>query len=604
MGDFFYYGQKDTIQRLNELAGRGAVVASYAPKVGMSPVGGPNGYMDPAWLDADKAIRSNIPIGSGEVGKFGYSYMSGGGAQRLIKIASLRASASSTYSSVRIDAVLGNWVGSQLTAMTIVIGSREGISVDWTASRIVPNNARFIAYLEADGQISVYLFFPPAAFAQASFQIYGIQATTYAAPPESTTATGTLVWDSTASPGTVGYISPRVRGTAGSPGGDSANGTSFDQYIEIRSRDGNIGSTSFISGGVVADSLPAGTSHELIRLGLSGMTGTSHPGFWSFMSSEGNGGVPFKTGYKLTIRARDSGSGTFSPDLLSVAGNGTVIVPGLLEVGVVNTEAQGVSKLSVPNCLLAKVVSGNFGNTAGAALNVATHTVTGSSIRTGGTVNTSGNDYAEYIAKKVGCNTVMAGQIIGISGDNKVSDKWDDAVMFAIKSTAPSFVGGDSWADDLGLHPEPSAGEKPAMPVRAEHELDEFPETNTPEMGTAFVDPGDTDEEWEVKLAAYSKSLEDWENASHEDSMLMAEFDAKLEAARQRVDRIAIAGRVPVNVLGAHPGDYIVPVQDGVGIKGIAVREDDLSMKQYLHAVGRVISIEPDGRAYVMVKAV
>ena len=36
MGDFFYYGQKDTIRRLNELAGRGAVMASYAPAVGRS----------------------------------------------------------------------------------------------------------------------------------------------------------------------------------------------------------------------------------------------------------------------------------------------------------------------------------------------------------------------------------------------------------------------------------------------------------------------------------------------------------------------------------------------------------------------------------------
>ena len=73
------------------------------------------------------------------------------------------------------------------------------------------------------------------------------------------------------------------------------------------------------------------------------------------------------------------------------------------------------------------------------------------------------------------------------------------------------------------------------------------------------------------------------------DAEAMAEFDAALEAERQKVDRIAIAGRVPVNVLGTQPGDYIVPVQDGDGIKGIAVHEDDLTMKQYLHAVGLVI---------------
>jgi hypothetical protein len=116
--------------------------------------------------------------------------------------------------------------------------------------------------------------------------------------------------------------------------------------------------------------------------------------------------------------------------------------------------------------------------------------------------------------------------------------------------------------------------------------------------------PGDTDIEWAAKQEDYAAAMAAYRMATKLDAEIMAAFDAALEAARQKVDRIAIAGRVPVNVLGAQPGDYIVPVQDGAGIKGIAVREDDLSMKQYLHAVGRVISIEPDGRAYVMVKAV
>lgn len=87
------------------------------------------------------------------------------------------------------------------------------------------------------------------------------------------------------------------------------------------------------------------------------------------------------------------------------------------------------------------------------------------------------------------------------------------------------------------------------------------------------------------------------------DPKAMSAFDAALEAEHQKIDRIAIAGRVPVNVLGAQPGDYVVAVPDGAGIKGIAVREDDLTKRQYRKAVGRVISIEPDGRAYVMVKA-
>src|SRR5471032_469713 len=104
MSEFFYYGQKDTIQRLNELAGRGAVVASTTPKVGMSPLGGPNGRITPAWLDPELPLRSNLAIGSGSVAKFGYNFLSAGGAQQLIKIASMRPNDNGTYAAIRVDA--------------------------------------------------------------------------------------------------------------------------------------------------------------------------------------------------------------------------------------------------------------------------------------------------------------------------------------------------------------------------------------------------------------------------------------------------------------------------------------------------------------------
>jgi hypothetical protein len=73
-----------------------------------------------------------------------------------------------------------------------------------------------------------------------------------------------------------------------------------------------------------------------------------------------------------------------------------------------------------------------------------------------------------------------------------------------------------------------------------------------------------------------------------------------LEAARQLVDRIAFAGQVPVNVLGAKAGDYIIPVVDGTGIKGIAVSKP--TFDQYQLAVGKVIAIDADGRARIIVK--
>ena len=73
-----------------------------------------------------------------------------------------------------------------------------------------------------------------------------------------------------------------------------------------------------------------------------------------------------------------------------------------------------------------------------------------------------------------------------------------------------------------------------------------------------------------------------------------------LEAARQTVDRIAFAGQVPVNVTGATAGQYIIPVNDNGAIKGEAVSNP--TFEQYQQAVGKVIAIEQDGRARIIVK--
>ena len=245
-------------------------------------------------------------------------------------------------------------------------------------------------------------------------------------------------------------------------------------------------------------------------------------------------------------------------------------------------------------------------NNANNVMFVGKHSTSGRSLSAAGTVNTGGNDYAEYIFKREECDVVAPGQIVGITADNKVTDKWADAVMFSIKSTAPSFVGGDSWANDVGQRPSPQAGPVPTQPLRREDVLTQqpVPGTNPLEFEDVVTEPGDSDDEWAEKQAAYTAALAAHNIAAQQDAEAMATFDAALEVERQKVDRIAIAGRVPVNVQGAQPGDYIVPVQDGAGIKGVPVHEDDLSMKQYLRAVGRVISIEPDGRAYVMVKVV
>lgn len=204
---------------------------------------------------------------------------------------------------------------------------------------------------------------------------------------------------------------------------------------------------------------------------------------------------------------------------------------------------------------------GRGANSAPAALAVNKSAATGRSINAAGTVNTSGVDYAEYMRKADGCGDVAKGQIVGIDANGDITDRWTQAVAFATKSTAPSFVGGDVWHTD----PRPVA---PAEP---------------PALADAVTLARHADER-----ARYEQALAAWE-AAH-------------EAARRNVDRIAFAGQVPVNVLGAQPGQYIVPVQNGDGILGVAKNEADMTLSEYMRAVGKVVAIESDGRARVIVK--
>jgi hypothetical protein len=159
------------------------------------------------------------------------------------------------------------------------------------------------------------------------------------------------------------------------------------------------------------------------------------------------------------------------------------------------------------------------------------------SISAAGSLNASGADYAEYMTK-AGNFEIAKGDICGIDENGKLTNVFDDAVSFVVKSTDPSYVGGDTW----------------------------------------FVEEAPSDE---AELPA---------------------FKERMESARQMVDRIAFAGQVPVNVIGATAGQYIVPVNDNGAIKGIAVNSP--TFEQYQIALGKVIAIESDGRARIIVKVV
>jgi hypothetical protein len=268
------------------------------------------------------------------------------------------------------------------------------------------------------------------------------------------------------------------------------------------------------------------------------------------------------------------------------AGVGQSVISGI-------DQSQGATNLALPNSATFYVCAGPVGAAAATAVNISRNTSTGRSMNAGGTINASGADYAEYMTKAALCGAIAPGQIVGIDAEGRLTDKWDFAIAFSVKSTNPCMVGGDSWAQHLG--------QRPAAPLRVQPTVEQVlvtPAVSADEAsGTDAIPavydtvtnaPGDTDDEWAAKQAVHVAA--------------QAAFDIALEAARQTVDRIAFAGQVPLNVFGATPGQFIVPVQEGEGIAGMAMDKGEMNLDQYVDAIGRVIAIEEDGRARIIVK--
>lgn len=84
-------------------------------------------------------------------------------------------------------------------------------------------------------------------------------------------------------------------------------------------------------------------------------------------------------------------------------------------------------------------------NTANAVMRIGTMNVTGRSINAAGTINASGADYAEY-ENNAGL-AIEKGSVVGFKADGTLTLTFAEAVRFGVKSTNPSFVGGDVWND-------------------------------------------------------------------------------------------------------------------------------------------------------------
>ena len=214
---------------------------------------------------------------------------------------------------------------------------------------------------------------------------------------------------------------------------------------------------------------------------------------------------------------------------VGVAGGGIRLTyPTSESDGDVYFAANGGSSNATPFVL--KVVSQNLYDSGTTAMHVGRHSGNQRSISAGGTINASGADYAEYMKKADSCGTIAKGDVCGVDSTGKLTDVFNDAISFVIKSTDPSYVGGDTWGSvDLDL----------------------------------------TEEQYETE--------------------------------RQKQDRIAFSGQVPVNITGSfNVGDYVYPQANGTAIQCVA--KSNPTFEEYQLCVGKIWATQSDGRPLVAVK--
>ena len=315
-----------------------------------------------------------------------------------------------------------------------------------------------------------------------------------------------------------------------------------------------------------------------------------------------------------TERMRIDAAGNLLVGITS-AGSHQIFKSTTLDAGLTVLSVHATAQYSINICGVS-AAGYAFANTA---LFVARDGTTSRSINAGGTINASGADYAEY--EPCGDLVIAPGAVVGFKADGALTLTFSEAVRFGIKSTSPSYVGGDAWGTEEAL-----GMKKPVEPVLQMPAYDGPPQPTEP---VAPVEPaeGASDEEraafeaaqaqYVEQMSVYYTEKDAWDEAqeAHRGACYDAEqahaaalaqyeqdkaaFETALEAARKGVDRIAYSGKVPVNVMGATPGDYIVAVDDAGAIGGMAVTAP--TFDQYRMAVGRVNKILADGRAEVAV---
>ena len=141
------------------------------------------------------------------------------------------------------------------------------------------------------------------------------------------------------------------------------------------------------------------------------------------------GGLNFITGGNFVAGATTDVTGTHYFQK-AVSANG-----GILYVG---SDTTGRFSLVV------QASDSGYNNTPDTCLKVGGTSSTSRSISAAGTFNGSGADYAEYMTKSV-TDVINKGDIVGVDSNGLLTNIFNDAISFVIKSTNPSFIGNDTW---------------------------------------------------------------------------------------------------------------------------------------------------------------
>ena len=303
------------------------------------------------------------------------------------------------------------------------------------------------------------------------------------------------------------------------------------------------GLLTYSGGGVASIVLGASANYANISSGGYGAT--------LYMNGATRGGTGGATSGCVVLATdaffavTDSSTNTFKFTVTSGGNVGIGRTNPSNKLDVINSgAAQGTSLFATDNAIFNSIqvyAAGADGYNGAATVMIMGKNTNNRSINAGGSINASGNDYAEYMTKAIEDN-IAKGDVVGVNENGLLTNIFTDAKSFVVKSTDPSYVGGDTWGnvDIIGK-----------LPLEA------------------------TDEE-------------------------KAEYQAKIEEARVKVDRIAFSGQVPCNVYDANVGDYIIPIDDNGKIKGQAITNP--TFEQYQISVGKVWKIMEDGRAWIAVK--